>query len=170
MLEREKEFYNIEFAKKLTGIDDETILKFYIDSVISKIERIIGYKLIKSEKRENISGLDRNIIYLTAKPVESVSKAFINNKEVSFILDKHRLIFDFVICSCEKVTVEYIAGYEELPPDILMFICSTISETTANSAGLKSFSIKDVSYSYFDKVQQSENFRRGIIDIFGVSI
>ena len=36
--------YDLNIAKSLTGIEDEELLKFYINSVILKIERVIGYK------------------------------------------------------------------------------------------------------------------------------
>lgn len=169
-METPENFYDKELAKKLTGIADEEILDFYIKSIISKIERIIGYELVKCEKTEFVQGVDTNVVYLNRKPVERVSKALWLNQELSFTLDKHRLILTAPLCQSEFLEVTYTAGYEKLPSDIQMFIFSTLKENLANENGLKSFSLKDVSYSYFDKVQQSENFRRGIIDLFGVRV
>lgn len=163
-------FYNKELAKQLTGISDGEILDFYIKGIISKIERVIGYKLVKGEITEFIQGVDTNVVYLNKKPVESVSNAKWLNQEVPFRLEKHRLILTAILCQSEFLEVTYTGGYDVLPLDIQSFIFSTLKENLANESGLKSFSLKDVSYSYFDKVQQSESFRRGIIDLFGVRI
>lgn len=169
-MERSENFYDKEIAKELTGITDEQLLKVYVDGIISRIERIIGYELVKCEKTEFIQGVDTNVVYLNRKPVERISKALWRNQEVSYRQEKHRLILTAPLCQSEFLEVTYTAGYEYLPYDIQMFIFSSIKESIANESGLKSFSLKDVSYSYFDKVQQSENFRRGIIDLFGVRV
>lgn len=162
--------YDIEIAKKVTNINDDELLKFYIEGIILKIENIIGYKLIKSEITEFVQGVDTNVVYLKRKPVERVSKVIWLDQELPFRLEKHRLILTAPLCQSEFLEVTYTAGYDILPLDIQMFIFSTLKENLANESGLKSFSLKDVSYSYFDKVQQSENFRRGIIDLFGVRV
>ena len=162
--------YDIEMAKNITGITDDALIDFLVKGTISRIERIIGYELVKCEKTEFIQGVDTNVVYLNRKPVEQVSKALWLNEELSFRVDEHRLILTAPFCQSEFLEVTYIAGYDVLPLDIQMFIFSTLKENLANESGLKSFSLKDVSYSYFDKIQQSENFRRGIIDLFGVRV
>ena len=162
--------YDIEMAKNITGITDDALIDFLVKGTISRIERIIGYELAKCEKTEFIQGVDTNVVYLNRKPVEQVSKALWLNEELSFRVDEHRLILTAPFCQSEFLEVTYIAGYDVLPLDIQMFIFSTLKENLANESGLKSFSLKDVSYSYFDKIQQSENFRRGIIDLFGVRV
>lgn len=169
-MEIPEKFYDKEMAKAVTGIENEKVLDFYIKGIISKIERAIGYELLKCEKTEFVQGVDTNVVYLKRKPVERVSKALWLNQELSFKVDEHRLLLTAPLCQSEFLEVTYTAGYEELPFDIQMFIFSTLKENLANESGLKSFSLKDVSYSYFDKIQQSENFRRGIIDLFGVRI
>lgn len=162
--------YDIEMAKNITGITDDALIDFLVKGTISRIERIIGYELVKCEKTEFIQGVDTNVVYLNRKPVEHISKALWRNQEVSYRQEKHRLILIAPLCQSEFLEVTYTAGYEYLPYDIQMFVFSSIKESIANESGLKSFSLKDVSYSYFDKVQQSENFRRGIIDLFGVRV
>ena len=162
--------YDIEMAKNITGITDDALIDFLVKGTISRIERIIGYELAKCEKTEFIQGVDTNVVYLERKPVERVSKALWLNQELSYRVEEHRLILTAPLCQSEFLEVTYTAGYDVLPLDIQMFIFSTLKENLANESGLKSFSLKDVSYSYFDKVQQSENFRRGIIDLFGVRI
>lgn len=162
--------YDIEMAKNITGITDDALIDFLVKGTISRIERIISYELVKCEKTEFIQGVDTNVVYLNRKPVEHISKALWRNQEVSYRQEKHRLILTAPLCQSEFLEVTYTAGYEYLPYDIQMFVFSSIKESIANESGLKSFSLKDVSYSYFDKVQQSENFRRGIIDLFGVRV
>lgn len=162
--------YDIEMAKNITGITDDALIDFLVKGTISRIERIIGYELVKCEKTEFIQGVDTNVVYLNRKPVEHISKALWRNQEVSYRQEKHRLILTAPLCQSEFLEVTYTAGYEYLPYDIQMFVFSSIKESIANESGLKSFSLKDVSYSYFDKVQQSKNFRRGIIDLFGVRV
>ena len=162
--------YDIEMAKNITGITDDALIDFLVKGTISRIERIIGYELVKCEKTEFVQGVDTNVVYLKRKPVERVSKALWLNQELSYRVEEHRLILTALLCQSEFLEVTYTAGYDVLPLDIQMFIFSTLKENLANESGLKSFSLKDVSYSYFDKVQQSENFRRGIIDLFGVRI
>ena len=162
--------YDIEMAKNIIGITDDALIDFLVKGTISRIERIIGYELVKCEKTEFIQGVDTNVVYLNRKPVEHISKALWRNQEVSYRQEKHRLILTAPLCQSEFLEVTYTAGYEYLPYDIQMFIFSSIKESIANESGLKSFSLKDISYSYFDKVQQSENFRRGIIDLFGVRV
>lgn len=169
-MKRPENFYDKELAKKLTGITDDKLLEFYIEGIISRIERAIGYDLVKCEKTEFIQGVDTNVVYLERKPVERVSKALWLNQELSYRVEEHRLVLTAPLCQSEFLEVTYTAGYDVLPLDIQMFIFSTLKENLANESGLKSFSLKDVSYSYFDKVQQSENFRRGIIDLFGVRV
>lgn len=162
--------YDIEMAKNIIGITDDALIDFLVKGTISRIERIIGYELVKCEKTEFIQGVDTNVVYLNRKPVEHISKALWRNQEVSYRQEKHRLILTAPLCQSEFLEVTYTAGYEYLPYDIQIFVFSSIKESIANESGLKSFSLKDVSYSYFDKVQQSENFRRGIIDLFGVRV
>lgn len=169
-MELPENFYDKKIAKKILGIDDDEVLDFHVKGVISKIESMIGYKLLKRQITEFVGGVDTNVVYLKAKPVERVSNVLWLNNEVNYKQDKHRLILDAPLCHSDFLEVTYTAGYDELPYDIQMFIFSAIKELLANEAGLKSFSLKDVSYSYFDKVQQSDNFRRGVIDLFGVRI
>lgn len=164
------DFYDINLAKKIVGIDDEEVLDFYIKGIISQIEAMIGYKLVKGQIKEFVEGLDTNVVYLKGRAIERVTNVLWLNKQINYRQEKHRLFLDVPLCGSEFLEVDYIAGYKKLPFNIQMFIFSSIKETKANEAGLKSFALKDVSYSYFDKVQQSDNFRRGIIDIFGVRI
>ena len=63
---------------------------------------------------------------------------------------------------------KYIAGYEELTENLLMFICSTIKEELSNAEGLKSYGIRGINYTFLNKIEQSDNFIRGVKDLFGV--
>lgn len=162
--------YDRELAILITGIKNETLLDFHVNGLIKRIEHIIGYELAKKEITEFVRGIDTNILYLKRKPVERVSKALWGNKELTYRVDKHRLIFDVEICKSEEIEVTYTAGYDTLPEDVQIFIFTTLKEMMTNIAGLKSYSIQDISYSYADKSQQAENFRIGVKNLFGVKI
>lgn len=160
-------FYNLKIAKTLTGIENEELLKFYLDSVIEKIERILGYKLIKQEITRLISGLDTKYLFVPEKKIERVLNAKMACKKLDFSFVNRKIIFDEIITKNSYVEIEYIAGYETLPNDILMFICDTIKENLSNEEGLKSYGIRGISYSFLSKIEQSDNFIRGIRDLFG---
>ena len=49
-----------------------------------------------------------------------------------------------------------------------MFICSTIKEELSNAEGLKSYGIRGINYTFLNKIEQSDNFIRGVKDLFGV--
>lgn len=53
-----KDLYNKAIAKSLTGIEDEKLLDFYVGAVIKRIERVLGYELIKGEITESLYGLN----------------------------------------------------------------------------------------------------------------
>ena len=165
-----EEFYDKELAMEITGIKNEKLLKFHVNGLIRRIEKLIGYELAKSEITEFVHGVDTNIIYLKRKPVEQVSKALWRNKELVYRTEKHRVIFDIEICKSEEIEVTYTAGYDVLPENIQFFIFQTLKEMVTNISGLKSFSLQDVSYTYADKSQQAENFKIGIKDLFGIRI
>ena len=50
-MKRPENFYDKELAKRLTGITDDKLLEFYIEGIISRIERAIGYDLVNAKKQ-----------------------------------------------------------------------------------------------------------------------
>nr|DAY27580.1 MAG TPA: hypothetical protein [Caudoviricetes sp.] len=160
--------YDLNIAKSLTGIEDEELLKFYINSVILKIERVIGYKLLKSKITSLVSGLNTNYIFLPEKEIEQVLNVNMGCKILPFSYINRKIIFDEIISKNSYVEIQYIAGYDEIPSDILLFICSTIKETITNEEGLKSYGIRGINYTFLNKIEQSDNFIRGIRDLFGI--
>lgn len=167
-MEEGKLKYDIEVAKKLTGIEDEKLLDFYIQSVIKKIERQIGYELVKGQITSLVSGLDKNYVFLPRKKIEKVLNASSGCKILPFDFVNRKVIFDEIIPKNAYVEIEYIAGYETLPEDLLFFICSFINEAKSNEEGLKSYSIRGISYTFLSKIEQSDNFIRGVRDFFGI--
>ena len=89
-------------------------------------------------------------------------------KKLPFSYVNRKVIFDEIITVNSYVEIEYIAGYEELPENLLMFICSTIKEELSNAEGLKSYAIRGINYTFLNKIEQSDNFIRGVKDLFGV--
>lgn len=167
-MEEGKLKYDIEVAKKLTRIEDEKLLDFYIQSVIKKIERQIGYELVKGQITSLVSGLDKNYVFLPRKKIEKVLNASSGCKILPFDFVNRKVIFDEIIPKNAYVEIEYIAGYETLPEDLLFFICSFINEAKSNEEGLKSYSIRGISYTFLSKIEQSDNFIRGVRDFFGI--
>ncbi|CAL7899675.1 hypothetical protein [Fusobacterium necrophorum] len=167
-MEEGKLKYDIEVAKKLTGIEDEKLLDFYIQSVIKKIERQIGYELVRGQITSLVSGLDKNYVFLPRKKIEKVLNASSGCKILPFDFVNRKVIFDEIIPKNAYVEIEYIVGYETLPEDLLFFICSFINEAKSNEEGLKSYSIRGISYTFLSKIEQSDNFIRGVRDFFGI--
>ena len=89
-------------------------------------------------------------------------------KKLPFSFVNRKVIFDEIITTDSYVEIEYIAGYDELPENLLMFICSTIKEELSNAEGLKSYGIRGINYTFLNKIEQSDNFVRGVRDLFGV--
>jgi hypothetical protein len=160
--------YDLNIAKNLTGIEDEELLKFYINSVILKIERVIGYKLLKSKITSLVGGLNTNYVFLPEKEIEQVLNVNMGCKILPFSYINRKVIFDKIISKNSYVEIQYIAGYDEIPSDILLFICSIIKENITNEDGLKSYAIRGISYTFLNKIEQSDNFVRGVRDLFGV--
>ena len=160
--------YDLNIAKSLIGIEDEELLKFYINSVILKIERVIGYKLLKSKITSLVGGLNTNYVFLPEKEIEQVLNVNMGCKILPFSYINRKVIFDEIISKNSYVEIQYIAGYDEIPSDILLFICSTIKENITNEEGLKSYAIRGINYTFLNKIEQSDNFIRGVKDLFGV--
>lgn len=160
--------YDLDIAKTLSGIEDEKLLKFYINAVIKKIEVILGYELLKGQITSLVSGLNKNYVFLPRKKIERVLNAKSGCKKLSFSFVNRKVIFDEIITTDSYVEIEYIAGYDELPENLLMFICSIIKEEISNAEGLKSYGIRGINYTFLNKVEQSDNFIRGVKDLFGV--
>lgn len=167
-MEEQEIKYNLEIAKLLTNIEDEKLLDFYIKSIIKKIERVIGYKLSKGCITSLVNGLDTNYIFLPRKKIERVLNVNTGCKMLPCSWINRKVIFDVIIPKESFLEIEYIAGYEELPEDLLAFICSIIKEEQSNSEGLKSYGIRGINYTFLNKIEQSDNFVRGVRDLFGV--
>ena len=160
--------YDLEIAKILTNIENEKLLNFYINAVIKKIEGILGYELLKGQITSLINGLNKNYVFLPRKRIERVLNAKKGCKKLPFSFVNRKVIFDEIITVDSYIEIEYIAGYEELPENLLMFICSTIKEELSNVEGLKSYGIRGINYTFLSKIEQSDNFIRGVRDLFGV--
>ena len=159
--------FDTDIAVKLTGVEDKDLLIFYVNSVIKRIEQILHYKLVKGQKEDMITGLDTNYIFLKERNIERVLNAYRGCYVIDGTLIGRKLIFDHVIPKNEFIRVSYVAGYDSIPEDLLFFICSTIKENLSNEEGLKSYGIRGINYTYLDKIEQSDNFLRGVRDLFG---
>lgn len=174
-METEKLPYNIELAKKMTDIDDENLLKFYMNAVIGKISKILGYNIILSQNKHSLSGVCKEYTYVVARPLKSILRVMFNNNDITDrckIESDRKILLDFNLCCDESIQVEYMAGYEELPPEIQMFIFSQVAsmKMETQTSGLSSYSIESISYSFLDQVTKNSDFINSIQGLFGGSI
>lgn len=163
---------DIELLKLLTGEEDETLLTFYADAVIKKIERMIGYTLDQKEVTEMVKGIDKNIIFPIRKPLKSVSDVRIYEESIEYNYNSNDryVMIDRVLPQNTFVEVDYIAGYETIPNDLYMLISSLIKNEIASidQGGLKNYKIKDISYTYLDNLENDSIFISKVFNIFGV--
>ncbi|MFV0578892.1 MAG: hypothetical protein ACK5NU_09540, partial [Fusobacterium ulcerans] len=70
----------------------------------------------------------------------------------------------------EIVKITYTGGYEELPVDVQMFIFNKIREMAEmnENTGLKSYSVKDISYTYKDNKEFENKFNEDVLELFKV--
>lgn len=164
--------YDLEIAKKITGITDEQILQFYIDAIIDKINNILGYDIKKHVHSEYITGVNKNYVYVTARPINQIleiKKDDFDLTKYSSILSSRKILLPIEICNQHKIFAKYDAGYEQLPPSIQLFIFEQLKDAISemNSAGLKSYSIETISYTYVDKQTKTTNFINDVKNLFG---
>lgn len=166
------EFYNIELAKKITKITDDELLRFYIEAVIKKIERILGYNLKTTTYNHKLYGVDRMYVYTVGRPLKAILQVIKNNYNITKecnIENERKIGLNFELCKCEYIEAEYEAGFETLPEDIQMFIFSQVKSllSSINGAGLKSYSIETISYTFEDNINKNDDFIKQVKNIFG---
>lgn len=162
--------YDINIAKKITGIDDEELLTFYIDAIINKISHILGYNIIKHETQEHINGFNANYIYVNDRPLNSIIEAKKDGYDITtkcFIISNRKIGIPFELCNQESMFVKYDAGYDELPKAVQAFIFSQVSNVSSDTGNLKSYSIESISYTYIDKISQEQTFINEVKNLFG---
>ena len=164
--------YDLELAKKITGIEDEDILKFYIDGIILRINAILGYNIEKHDKLENINGINKDYVYVNDRPLNSITEVkYYGNDITSHCLkvSNRKVSLPMCLSSEDDITMSYNAGYEELPANIQLFIFGQVSAiaTAMQNAGLKAYSIEGISYSFVDAATQEITFVNQIKNMFG---
>lgn len=184
---------NLTLAKKMTGIEDEATLEFYIAAIISKIEKILGYSLSIAEKTDYPAGMGKAnsyseidfngyYIWLPRKPVVSISSLVIRGEEIPS--DKyelrdptnmpHIMLSNSYLNSYEEAKVTYTAGFEDekLDNDIMFFIFRLIKEfdmaIDTDTAVVESYKIDTISYKFLDFLKKQNEFYNQISEIFGL--
>lgn len=164
--------YDIELAKKITREQDESVLIFYLDSLISKIEAILGYSLQLSERTEETTGLNKTYVYVKARPLKSVLECRFYGADITdsiSIEENKKINLGFQLCNKETVNLKYMAGFSELPKSIQMFLFSEVMEITnrADFQGIESYKIKDIAYTFTSKEDKEKTFENEIKNLFG---
>lgn len=167
--------YDLELAKTITGIEDEILLKFYIDAIIGKISKVLGYNILLSKNNHYLPGVCKEYTYVVARPLKEILQVKFNNNDITGrceIGSERKILLDFDLCSDENIQVEYMAGYDKLPPEIQMFIFSQTASMTreAQTNGLSSYSIESISYSFLNQITKSSDFINSVQGLFGGSI
>lgn len=168
----DKQLYDIELAKIITKITDETLLKFYIDAIIERINSIIGYDIVTHEITENIIGVNKCYIYIKDRPLKEILQVIKNNYDLTNecnLLSDRKIGLPFCLSAQECISVKYKAGYDELPKHIQLFIFNQVGQiiTSMANAGLKSYSIESISYSFIDATTQEQSFVTQVKNMFG---
>lgn len=166
------EFYDIELAKKITKITDDKLLEFYIEAVIEKIESILGYKLKVNKYNHKLYGVDKCYAYTIGRPLKEILQVTKNNYDITKecnVESERKIGLNFELCKCEYIEAEYNAGFEELPKNIQMFIFTQAKSfaTSMNGAGLKSYSIETISYTFEESTNKNNDFIKQVKNIFG---
>nr|WP_307776320.1 hypothetical protein [uncultured Cetobacterium sp.] len=164
--------YDIELAKKITGEQDPEILKFYLDSLINKIEGILGYTLALSDRTEIIRGINKTHIYVKTRPLKSVLECTFYGANITdsiSIVDNKKIDLGFQLCSNENINLKYTAGFEEFPKSIQMFLFSQVMGITnkLDFQGIESYKIKDISYSFTPDLDKEKAFENEVKNLFG---
>lgn len=166
------ELYNLELAKKITGIDDEKLLNFYINALIGKISYILGYNIIKHDAKELVQGINSNMVYFKDRPINSLSVVRYYEQDITpncKIISDRKIMLPFELCNQEEIYVEYSAGLEKLSEAIQMFLFSQVASmnTQMGNDGLKSYSIESISYSFVEAKTRETDFINQVKTLFG---
>ena len=167
--------YNLELAKKITGITDEELLKFYIDAVLEKISSILGYNVVLSEYNHIINGVDKDYIYSLGRPLKEILQITKDNNNITNqcnIISDRKIGLGMHLCHQEEVLANYKAGYETLPSSIQMFVFGQVKSMSSDLefTNLKSYSIETISYSFMNKIDNNTDFLIQVNNLFGSSL
>ncbi|MGL5624581.1 hypothetical protein [Cetobacterium sp.] len=167
--------YNEKMAKNITQITEQETLDFYFKAILEKIEAILGYKLELGERKEFVKGINSEDLYLTSRPIVSIVECLYSGVDITRFVNvksNRKINIGTNLCPCDEIEIKYISGYSELPINIQMFIFEQIvlAGTKIDEAGLKSYSIKDISYTYISDLDKNKNFIESIINMFGATI
>lgn len=171
-MEKTRKLYDIDLAKKITREQDEVVLTFYLDSLINKIENILGYTLALSERTEVITGLNKTYVYVKVRPLKSILKCDFYGVDITdsvSISENKKIDIGFKICNKENLNIKYLAGFEILPSAIQMFLFSKVLEITNKKGfeGIESYKIKDIAYTFTSSKENEKKFEIEVKNLFG---
>ncbi len=176
---------DIEFAKEMTGIEDDTTMEFYIDAVVKKIERAIGYSLSQATQKDFIEGNNTMYLWLLRKPLVEVTEVIVDEKVLVVDDDytirnksftPHIILNDTYVHTGVEAEITSTAGYTDydgilpLDEDILAFILATIKnfEGSIDNGGLESYKIDTINYKFLSWIDQQSSFNSVVKEIFGI--
>ena len=109
-------------------------------------------------------------MYLVRRPVESVSNVQLQGKDYNYLLVNNYVELEFNLCQNIGVDITYTAGYKELPSNMMLLISELINNEIAalDQNGLKSYKIKDISYTFLEGLETDSVFQDKVFNTFGV--
>lgn len=179
---------SLEDMKQYLGIasDDNTkdfVLTVYINGFSDYIQGV-GQSILKTDYKEKYAGTGTQNLILNNKPINSVTSLKIGNNDLKDfeVISSEGVLFrnsgwalngtnypfmhDRVNWSYKYIEVEYNAGYETVPSDLLMLMLAMIDGAYSmnldiDGKSMKSYKISDVSITWRDEVMKlsSENQR-----------
>lgn len=159
-----------------TEIELEELSDFKLNTVWEYITKYIGYDIMEDDRTETVEGSGTDKLYLTCRPIISVSEVLKNGNAISIPnftdrylemdTDNHyneydsRTMYDHTIT--DKIKVSYRAGYSELPNLVLLAAICMINGVKTSIDGendLKGYKINTISYTFKSFAEKNEEFR-----------
>lgn len=184
----------LEELKGYLGIDagdtsKDLLLEMYINGISDYIQGV-GQSILATDYTEKYKGTGTQNLILKHKPINSVTLVKNKDSEVTDyeilspigILyrdygwvaygDNGGLMHDRLVNSYKTIEVEYNAGYNSTPSDLLMVIVDVIKklEEDNQTGNLKSYQISDVQKTWKEEVKSNKEYTSIIKKYRGINI
>lgn len=155
-------------------MEDNPTTDFILNAAWEYIVNYMGYDPMLAARKEYLKGNGTDRLYLMCRPVVSIEKLVIEDKEVvAEFTDRYIKVFTnknyekyelptmYNHSVTSDITVEYTAGYTNLPSLLLMACISLISSLQDVSSGdnkLKSYKINTIAYTFKEFTEKNQEF------------
>ncbi|MGL6023698.1 MAG: hypothetical protein ACRC0F_03705 [Cetobacterium sp.] len=158
-------------------MEESQLTDFLLDAIWEYIIDYIGFNPMLGEREELYDGNGSEYLYTRCKPIKSIQEIKVNDiiiKDVKFSdefiniytengFDRNQttLLYKNYPLT-DLVKIKYTAGYEKMPPLLLLAIIkliSSISNTIGETGNLSSYKIDTISYTFKKFSESNEEFR-----------